>query len=98
MQRLFDRIKDRKEIQLVTFNVDDNVGAIAPFMKENNYTFPVVPAQFLIDDLVPALGIPLNWIVNVKGVVVLEKGGFSGDGDKWIEDAIATLEKARAGT
>ncbi len=91
-------MKDRKDIQIVTFNVDDNVGAIAPFMKENKYTFPVVPAQFLMRDLVPSLGIPLNWFVDAGGVVRLERVGFGGDGAKWIEEMLEQLEKLRKPT
>ncbi len=91
-------MKDRKDIQIVTFNVDDNVGAIAPFMKENKYTFPVVPAQFLMRDLVPSLGIPLNWFVDAGGVVRFERVGFGGDGAKWIDQMLEQLEKLRKGT
>jgi hypothetical protein len=52
MQKLHERLKDRKDVQVVTFNVDDNVGLVAPFMTEHKYTFPVIPAQFLVNDLV----------------------------------------------
>jgi len=82
----------------VTLNVDDNVGAVAPFMTENKYTFPVVPAQFLMRQLVPSLGIPLNWIVDGNGVVVLEKVGFGGDAEKWVDQVLEVLEKARKET
>jgi hypothetical protein len=60
MQELYDRLKGRKDVQVVTFNVDDNVGLVTPFMKQNKYTFPVVPAQFLVQQLAPSLAIPLS--------------------------------------
>lgn len=78
--------------------MDDNVGLVAPFMKENKYTFPVVPAQFLMHELVPSLGIPLNWIVDAGGVVRLESVGFGGEGDKWVDQVVEAMEKARVGT
>ena len=96
MQKLYETLKDRKDIQVVTFNVDDNVGLVAPFMKENKYTFPVVPAQFLMHELVPSLGIPLNWIVDSRGVVRHERVGFGGpDSDKWVDQAVEAIEKIR---
>jgi hypothetical protein len=98
MQELYERLKRRKDVQVVTFNVDDNVGLVAPFMKENKYTFPVVPAQFLVQQLVPSLGIPLNWIVDAGGAVRLESVGFSGEADKWVDQVVEAIEKARAGT
>ncbi len=99
MQKLYERLKDRKDVQVVTFNVDDNLGLVAPFMKEHKYTFPVVPAQFLVHELVPSLGIPLNWIVDAGGVVRLEKVGFGLDeGGKWVDQAVEAIEKMKAGT
>ncbi len=96
VQKLYEKIKDRKDIQLITFNVDDNIGLVAPFLKKNSYTFPVIPAESLMDSLVPMLGIPLNWIVDKDGIVRLELGGFGGD-DKWADQTIELIEKARTG-
>jgi hypothetical protein len=90
---LFDRIKDRKDIQIITFNVDDNLGDVAPFMKENKYTFPVLLAGDLMNSLVPMLGIPLNWIVDPSGTVRSEQVGF-GAIDKWEDEMLAAIEKA----
>lgn len=96
-QKLYERFKDRKDVQIITFSVDDNVGLVSPFLKENNYTFPVIPAAFLMNQLVPSLGIPLNWIVDANGVVRLERVGFGGDGAKWVEEMAEAIEEARSG-
>ncbi len=79
-------------------DVDDNVGLVAPFMKENKYTFPVVPASFLVREMVPSLGIPLNWIVDVAGVARLECVGFGADADKWADQALQAIENTKTGT
>lgn len=96
VQKLYDKIKDRKDIQIITFNVDDNIGLVGPFLKQNNYTFPVIPAEFLVHSLVPSLGIPLNWIADTNGVVRLEKVGFGGE-EKWADEVLEIIEKARTG-
>jgi hypothetical protein len=44
--------------------------------------------------LVPMLGIPLNWIVDPSGTVRSEQVGF-GSIDKWEDEMLATIEKAR---
>jgi hypothetical protein len=99
MQKLYERLKGRKDVQVVTLNVDDNTGLVAPFMKEHEYTFPVIPAQFLVHELLPSVGIPLNWIVDAAGVVRLEKVGFGAEeADSWVEQAVQALDKTRAGT
>ncbi len=95
LQKLYEKIADRKDVQVVSFNVDDNVGILAPFVKEKKLTFPVIPASALMEELVPMLGIPLNWIVDAQGVVRFEAVGFGGDGEKWIAGMMEAMEKAK---
>jgi hypothetical protein len=94
VQKLYERIKDRKDIQIITFNVDDNVGLVEPFLKQNKYTFPVIPAKFLVDGLVPSLGVPQNWIVDTDGILRLQQIGF-GSNPKWEDQMVEAVEKAR---
>ncbi len=98
LQRLYEKIRDRKDVQVISFNVDENVGILAPFVKEKKIGFPVIPAERLMDELVPMLGIPLNWIVDANGVVRSEAVGFGGDGDEWITRVMEAIEKLKAGT
>lgn len=95
IETLYRRFKDSKDVQVVTFNIDENVGLLAPFLKENKYTFPVVPAQSLVESL-GAFGVPRNWIVDAAGVMRFESVGFGGDAEKWMEQLLAMLEKVRA--
>jgi hypothetical protein len=97
LQKLYEKIKDRKDVQIISFNVDSNIGILGPFTKEKKLTFPVIPASELMDVLVPMLGIPLNWIVDATGVVRFESVGFGGDGEKWAEQLLETIEKLRVG-
>ncbi len=98
LQKLYERLENRKDVQVVTFNVDDNLGLVAPFVKEHNYSFPVIPAQFLVHRIVPSLGIPLVWIVDGGGTVRLERVGFgANEADTWVDRAMEAIERARAG-
>jgi len=47
VQKLFDQVKDRRDVQTISISVDENPGVIAPFLKENHYTFPVIFARSL---------------------------------------------------
>lgn len=95
LQKLFDKVGERKDLQVVTLNTDDNPGLILPFMGENKYTFPVLPALGYVNKLVPELSIPRNWIVDADGVLRQERVGFGSGEDKWVDDMIAFMEKAR---
>ncbi|SPE30355.1 hypothetical protein SBA3_1650005 [Candidatus Sulfopaludibacter sp. SbA3] len=95
LQKVYDKVRDRKDLQVITFDTDDSRGLILPFMAENKYTFPVLPALDYVHKLVPQLSIPRNWIVDADGVLRSEIVGFGRGDDKWVDDMIATMEKAR---
>jgi thiol-disulfide isomerase/thioredoxin/Tfp pilus assembly protein PilF len=95
LQKLYDRIKDRSDLQLLTFNIDDDIGSVAPYMKENNYTFPVLLAKDYVSDLLPLLSIPRNWIVDSRGKWQWELIGFRPD-EKWEDAVLAKLQQAES--
>ena len=93
LQKLYDKWKGRTDVQIITLNTDDNPGLIEPFMKENHYTFPVLPASAYVTGMLPSLSIPRNWIVNREGVLKEEAVGFSNIGEEaWIEQIAAKLK------
>ena len=63
IEKLYQMTKERKDIQVVTFNVDENPGLVHPFLKQHQYKFPVLLAH---SSLAPCWtgGIPQNWIVD----------------------------------
>jgi thiol-disulfide isomerase/thioredoxin len=93
LQRLQERIKGRADLAVVSLNVDDNPGVVAPFMKEKGYTFPVLFAGAFWESLKVEQSIPLNWIVDGEGVARSEHRGFgAARGDAWLDAALAALE------
>jgi thiol-disulfide isomerase/thioredoxin len=95
LQKLYNKVRERKDLTVLTLNTDDNLGLILPFVEENKYTFPVLPGDAYVHKLVPNLSIPRNWIVDANGVLKAERIGFGGGEDKWVDDMIAAMEKAR---
>jgi predicted methyltransferase/thiol-disulfide isomerase/thioredoxin len=96
LQTLYNKVRERKDLAVLTLNTDDNLGLIVPFLKEHHYTFPVLAAGDYVHKLVPELSIPRNWIVTGDGVLRLEKIGFGGGASQWAEEMIADMEKAAA--
>ncbi len=98
LQKLFDRVKDREDVLLITFNVDDSIGAVEPFMKENKYTFPVLLTKDVIDTYLGSWSIPRNWVVDRAGVLRFEQVGFGmTETEEWIKKMIDQIEAARGG-
>ena len=78
-QKLYDKLKDRTDVAVISFNVDDDLGKVAPYMKENKYTFPVILGRDVVDAVVPSLAIPRNWFITPKGKLEWEQIGFGPD-------------------
>ena len=95
LQKLFNTVRERKDLMVITLNTDDNPGLILPFLTENKYTFPVLPASGYVAKLVPELSIPRNWIVDAEGVLKMERIGFGNGEDKWVDEMVGVMEKAR---
>ncbi len=94
VQKLREQLKDRKDVIVLTFNTDEEVGKVEPFMKENKFTFPVLLGQAYADSQ-GINSIPRNWIVSLDGKVMLEGIGFGGEGDEWIKKATQLIEKVK---
>ena len=85
LQKLHVRLKDQKNIQLLTLNVDENPGVVAPFLRSGNYTFPVLPAEQFVQRDLGVYGFPTNWVVDPDGIVRRLHGAGLGEPDRWIE-------------
>ena len=92
LEKLYETVKDRADFQILTFNVDEDLGLVEPFMKEKGYTFPVLPAYSLVLNLLD--GIPQNWVVDPRGAWRWTQLGFGGEPD-WVGDMIQRLESVK---
>jgi thiol-disulfide isomerase/thioredoxin len=83
LQKFYEKVKDRSDIQVLTFNLDDDLGLVAPYMKEKGYTFPVLPAVSTVVTLLDGFAIPQNWLIDPEGVWRWKQIGYGGasDGD-----------------
>jgi thiol-disulfide isomerase/thioredoxin len=98
LQKLYEQSKQRSDIQILTFDVDEDLGLVAPFLAEKGYTFPVLVAGDLVNGMFADtdLGVPQNWIVSSQGMWLESQMGFSEDRE-WEQVVALKLESARAG-
>ena len=76
VQKMHEDLRERDDIQVISLNLDENPGVIEPFMQENGYTFPVLPATALVEKLIPLLSLPRNWIVDPTGQIAYQQEGL----------------------
>ena len=82
VQRLYERLKKRRDVLLLTFNADDNVGLVAPLLKRRNYSFPVLFAKDYATRLAEGdSSLPRSWIISKSGILALELVGWFPTGE-----------------
>ena len=89
--KLAQRLKDRDDVLVISFNTDENIAVAQAFAKSQAYTFPVLWAKQYAEDLIPEFTIPRTWVIK-NGVIAKEYRGFAGDGDKWVEEILSGLQ------
>jgi thiol-disulfide isomerase/thioredoxin len=95
LQKLYETIKDRKDIAVLSFNIDDQTGLVQPYLDEGKYTFPVLLAADFVNGIFDGISIPRNWLLDNKGVHKLEQTGYAESSD-WVERMTQELEKLTA--
>jgi len=96
IQKLYDQVKDRKDLQVVTISVDDNPGLIEGYLKETHFTFPVLPAKDLAEKIFPVIMLPQTWIVDSEGRRSQDQ--LAGASDEWVTSTITSMERVRHDT
>ena len=94
LQKLYEKVKDRADFQILTFNIDEDLGLVEPYMMEKGYTFPVLPAYSLVVSLLDGFAIPQNWLVDPSGTWRWTQIGYGAEAD-WEGDMIQRLEDVR---
>lgn len=75
--------------------MDDNPGAIQPFMTEKKLSLTVLPAYTYVTETLKVSGIPQNWIVGADGVIHLKGVGYDST-EKWEQGMRDAIEKVRS--
>ena len=96
IQELYSRLKDRPEILFLTLNADQYTPQVEPFLKEEGYTFPVIPAYRYVQSFEPFTGPGQSWIVDRDGTIRRELKGTISGADAVIE-AIAQIDQINQG-
>jgi len=83
LQKLYEQIKDRSDIQIITLNIDEDMSLVEPYLKSNKFTFPSLYSKPFVDKFAGSIGIPTTWISDALGTIRFESLGFGGDGTDW---------------
>ncbi|MBN1571147.1 MAG: redoxin family protein [Acidobacteria bacterium] len=97
IQKLYEQIKDREDIQVITLNTDEDASLVQPYLKENKLTVPSLFARDFVNAFSKPMGIPLTWISDTSGTIRWESLGFGGESPDWITQTLAQMMRVRGG-
>jgi thiol-disulfide isomerase/thioredoxin len=92
VEKLYELTRERDDVRVVTFNIDANPGAALRYAEEEGFTFPVLLAGDLVNEMGGVSGIPRSWIVDSSATVRREQLGF-GEAEGWIDEVMELLER-----
>jgi len=94
LQEFYEKMKNRPDIRVLTFDIDVDLGLVAPYLKEKGYTFPVIPdysAGVLKD-----WGVPQTWVVDPHGIWRWKQNGYADESYSDFEkDILERLESTQ---
>ncbi|WP_158822292.1 TlpA disulfide reductase family protein [Granulicella sp. S156] len=99
LQKLYEQVKGRDDIQILTFDYDSNPGVVGPYLKDKGYTFPVLPivSAAQIEDAVNDNGIPQNWVLDRSGTSLWRQIGYGPESyDDFSKDMLTRLSPVPA--
>ena len=96
-QKLYEKLKSRGDVVVTSFNVDEDPAKIAPYLKENGLSIPVVLANDLTDAYFPVVFVPQTWFIDSTGKLLWIEEGYGGDANwqKTMTDKLDEVGKAR---
>jgi thiol-disulfide isomerase/thioredoxin len=97
VQKLSEQMKENKDVLILTLNIDEELGLVEPFMKQNKYNFPVILGQAYAQGTMGVYSIPRNWVVSVDGKLTFEGIGFGNEGEEWMKKAVEMIQRVKSG-
>lgn len=92
LKKLHERLAGRSDVLLLSLNVDDSVGDVEPFVREQEMAFPVLLANDYVVKMLSGFTIPRNWVVSPVGVVQRQQTGYDpAEADRWVDEALAQI-------
>jgi|HubBroStandDraft_6_1064221.scaffolds.fasta_scaffold2776490_2 hypothetical protein len=95
---MYEKVKDRGDITVLSLNVDEEAGLVAPYMTDNHYTFPVVLGKDVLRAVSgeDGVAIPQSWFVVPSTRLAMLQLGYGAD-PKWQETMIGKLDELLKG-
>jgi len=96
VEELHERLADRDDVAVVTLNIDTNPALAVHFMEKEGFTFPVLQAGSLVNQIGKNGAVPRSWILDPSVVLRRERIGF-GEEAGWVDGVVEALDEVGDG-
>jgi tetratricopeptide (TPR) repeat protein len=91
LEKLYQHFRDRSDIAILAFNVDDDPKAMTAALQELKVSIPSIAARDFAYSIVPEMALPANWIITPGKTEMFAGEDISHEA--WFNRAVAAIEK-----
>jgi thiol-disulfide isomerase/thioredoxin len=92
LEKLYQHFRDRNDVAILAFNVDDDPKAMTTALQELKVSIPSIAARDFAYSIVPEMALPANWIITPGKTEMF--GDDNSSHEAWLEGAVIAIEKA----
>lgn len=89
--KLSEALVGRDDVQLLSFNVDEDLTSFRSFMAGKSFPYPVMAAYHYAKQFMEFVSVPRIWIVGPKGEWTWEKSGSDLKAPHTIDDILKRI-------
>ena len=97
MQKLYDAVKDRSDVQAISLSVDENPAIVERFMEERQFNFPVLVGKSYLEQILPEFILGQTWLVNQAGTIRLQRQNAPYADQRWVDEMLDKVNPAHVG-
>jgi len=92
LEKLYQHFRDRNDVAILAFNVDDDPKAMTTALHELKVSIPSIAARDFAYSIVPEMALPANWIITPGKTEMFAEDNSSHEA--WLQSAVTAIEKA----
>lgn len=92
MQKLYEAVKDRADVQAISLSMDENPAIAQQFMKERKWSFPVLVSKSYVEQVLPEVTLGQTWLVDQSASIRLRRQNVPYTEQMWVDEAIDKLK------
>jgi len=91
VQKVYDAVKSRSDVQAISLSVDENPAIVERFMKERKFYFPVLVSKSYLEHVLPELMLGQTWLIDQSASIRLRRPNVPYMEQTWVNEMLDKL-------